>query len=198
MSDRSRMLDITESMAEQPISAAEARGQVLLIVDDDKAFLQRLARAMEKRGYVTETAESVAEARAKVEAANPAFAVVDMRLEDGNGLDVIELIRARRPEARAIVLTGYGNIATAVTAVKLGAIDYLSKPADADEIHAALMQKRDERAKPPENPMSADRVRWEHIQRVYELCDRNVSETARRLNMHRRTLQRILAKRAPR
>jgi len=192
------MLDITESMAEQPISAAEARGQVLLIVDDDKAFLQRLARAMEKRGYVTETAESVAEARAKVEAANPAFAVVDMRLEDGNGLDVIELIRARRPEARAIVLTGYGNIATAVTAVKLGAIDYLSKPADADEIHAALMQKRDERAKPPENPMSADRVRWEHIQRVYELCDRNVSETARRLNMHRRTLQRILAKRAPR
>jgi two-component system response regulator RegA len=198
MSDRSRMLDITESMAEQPISAAEARGQVLLIVDDDKAFLQRLARAMEKRGYVTETAESVAEARAKVEATNPAFAVVDMRLEDGNGLDVIELIRARRPEARAIVLTGYGNIATAVTAVKLGAIDYLSKPADADEIHAALMQKRDERAKPPENPMSADRVRWEHIQRVYELCDRNVSETARRLNMYRRTLQRILAKRAPR
>jgi two-component system, response regulator RegA len=198
MSDRSRMLDITESMAEQPLSTAEAQGQVLLIVDDDKAFLQRLARAMEKRGYVTETAESVAEARAKVEAANPAFAVVDMRLEDGNGLDVIELIRARRPEARAIVLTGYGNIATAVTAVKLGAIDYLSKPADADEIHAALMQKRDERAKPPENPMSADRVRWEHIQRVYELCERNVSETARRLNMHRRTLQRILAKRAPR
>ena len=192
------MLDIAETMAEQPISAAEARGQVLLIVDDDKAFLQRLARAMEKRGYVTETAESVAEARAKVEATNPAYVVVDMRLDDGNGLDVIELIRARRPEARAIVLTGYGNIATAVTAVKLGAIDYLSKPADADEIHAALMQKRDERAKPPENPMSADRVRWEHIQRVYELCERNVSETARRLNMHRRTLQRILAKRAPR
>ncbi len=130
--------------------------------------------------------------------ANPSFAVVDMRLEDGNGLDVIELIRARRPEARAIILTGYGNIATAVTAVKLGAIDYLSKPADADEIHAALMQMKDSRARPPENPMSADRVRWEHIQRVYELCDRNVSETARRLNMHRRTLQRILAKRAPR
>ena len=192
------MLEQIEPMAEIPPLAAPAEGQVLLIVDDDKAFLQRLARAMEKRGFVTETAESVAEARAKVEACDPAFAVVDMRLEDGNGLDVIEILRSRRPEARAIILTGYGNIATAVTAVKLGAIDYLSKPADADEIYAALMQQKDERAEPPENPMSADRVRWEHIQRVYELCDRNVSETARRLNMHRRTLQRILAKRAPR
>jgi len=192
------MLERAAAMADQPLETAPAEGQVLLIVDDDKAFLQRLARAMEKRGYITETAESVAEARQKVEAANPSFAVVDMRLEDGNGLDVIEMIRARRPEARAIILTGYGNIATAVTAVKLGAVDYLSKPADADEIHAALMQKRDARATPPENPMSADRVRWEHIQRIYELCDRNVSETARRLNMHRRTLQRILAKRAPR
>jgi two-component system response regulator RegA len=192
------MLDLAEAMADQPNSSGSAQGEVLLIVDDDKAFLQRLARAMEKRGFVTETAESVAEARAKVETANPDFAVVDMRLEDGNGLDVIEILRARKPEARAIILTGYGNIATAVTAVKLGAVDYLSKPADADEIHAALMQKKDERAEPPENPMSADRVRWEHIQRVYELCDRNVSETARRLNMHRRTLQRILAKRAPR
>jgi two-component system, response regulator RegA len=192
------MLERAAAMADQPSEIAPAEGEVLLIVDDDKAFLQRLARAMEKRGYVTETAESIAEARQKVEAANPSFAVVDMRLEDGNGLDVIEMIRARRPEARAIILTGYGNIATAVTAVKLGAVDYLSKPADADEIHAALMQKKDARALPPENPMSADRVRWEHIQRVYELCDRNVSETARRLNMHRRTLQRILAKRAPR
>ncbi len=192
------MLERAVAMADQPSETAPAEGQVLLIVDDDKAFLQRLARAMEKRGYLTETAELVAEARHKVEAANPSFAVVDMRLEDGNGLDVIEMIRARRPEARAIILTGYGNIATAVTAVKLGAVDYLSKPADADEIHAALMQKKDARALPPENPMSADRVRWEHIQRVYELCDRNVSETARRLNMHRRTLQRILAKRAPR
>jgi two-component system response regulator RegA len=192
------MLDLAEAMADQPNSSGSAQGEVLLIVDDDKAFLQRLARAMEKRGFVTETAETVAEARAKVESANPDFAVVDMRLEDGNGLDVIEILRARRPAARAIILTGYGNIATAVTAVKLGAVDYLSKPADADEIYAALMQKKDERAQPPENPMSADRVRWEHIQRVYELCDRNVSETARRLNMHRRTLQRILAKRAPR
>jgi two-component system response regulator RegA len=178
---------------------APAAGKTLLIVDDDKAFLQRLARAMEKRGYITETAETVAEALGKIDAVRPNFAVVDMRLEDGkNGLDVIEHLRSRRPEARAIVLTGYGNIATAVTAVKLGAIDYLSKPADADEVDAALTQQQHERALPPENPMSADRVRWEHIQRIYELCDRNVSETARRLNMHRRTLQRILAKRAPR
>jgi len=170
----------------------------LLIVDDDKPFLQRLARAMETRGYVVDTADSVAEGLRKADAEPPAYAVVDMRLEDGNGLDVIELIRRRRPDSRMVVLTGYGNIATAVTAVKLGAVDYLAKPADADEVHFALTRNPTEKAVPPENPMSADRVRWEHIQRIYELCDRNVSETARRLNMHRRTLQRILAKRAPR
>jgi two-component system response regulator RegA len=170
----------------------------LLIVDDDKPFLQRLARAMESRGFVVDTADSVAEGIRKAEAGPPAYAVVDLRLEDGNGLDVIELIRKRRPDSRMVVLTGYGNIATAVTAVKLGAVDYLAKPADADEVVAALTHDGTAKAAPPENPMSADRVRWEHIQRVYELCDRNVSETARRLNMHRRTLQRILAKRAPR
>lgn len=170
----------------------------LLIVEDDKPFLTRLARAMEGRGFTVDTAESVEEAVAKVKANPPAYAVVDMRLADGNGLDVVVAIRERRQEARAIILTGYGNIATAVTAVKLGAVDYLSKPADADEIFAALTRSAGERAAPPENPMSADRVRWEHIQRVYEMCERNVSETARRLNMHRRTLQRILAKRAPR
>jgi two-component system response regulator RegA len=170
----------------------------LIIVDDDKAFLQRLARAMESRGFIVDTADSVAEGLRKVDHNPPAFAVVDMRLEDGNGLDVIELIRRRRPESRMVVLTGYGNIATAVTAVKLGAVDYLAKPADADEVFLALTRDPTEKATPPDNPMSADRVRWEHIQRVYELCERNVSETARRLNMHRRTLQRILAKRAPR
>ena len=153
---------------------------------------------MESRGFEVDTAESVEEAVSKARAKAPAYAVVDMRLEDGNGLDVVEALRRRRPDSRVIVLTGYGNIATAVTAVKLGAIDYLSKPADADDIFAALTRTAGERAAPPENPMSADRVRWEHIQRVYEMCDRNVSETARRLNMHRRTLQRILAKRAPR
>jgi len=170
----------------------------LLIVDDDRPFLTRLARAMESRGFEVEAAESVADALGKVRARAPAYAVVDMRLGDGNGLDVITAIHERRADARAIILTGYGNIATAVNAVKLGAIDYLSKPADADDIFAALTGTGGERAALPENPMSADRVRWEHIQRVYEMCDRNVSETARRLNMHRRTLQRILAKRAPR
>jgi two-component system, response regulator RegA len=128
---------------------------------------------------------------------SPAFAVVDMRLGDGNGLDVISALKSRRPDARAIVLTGYGNIATAVNAVKLGAVDYLAKPVDADDVVHALLNHDGNAAEPPENPMSADRVRWEHIQRIYELCNRNVSETARRLNMHRRTLQRILAKRAP-
>ncbi|MEP0324737.1 ActR/PrrA/RegA family redox response regulator transcription factor [Bauldia litoralis] len=170
----------------------------LLIVDDDKPFLQRLARAMETRGYEVDTADSVADGLRKVESTPPSYAVVDMRLDDGNGLDVVALIRKRRPDSRIVVLTGYGNIATAVTAVKLGAFDYLAKPADADDVHLALTRDPLEKAEPPENPMSADRVRWEHIQRVYELCDRNVSETARRLNMHRRTLQRILAKRAPR
>lgn len=170
----------------------------LLIVDDDKPFLTRLARAMESRGFEVATAETVAEGLNQVRIRPPANAVVDMRLNDGNGLDVVEAIRARRDDCRTIVLTGYGNIATAVTAVKLGAMDYLSKPADADDIYAALVRREGEKAELPENPMSADRVRWEHIQRVYEMCDRNVSETARRLNMHRRTLQRILAKRAPR
>ena len=152
---------------------------------------------MESRGYKVTTADSVASGLAAIAASAPAYAVIDMRLEDGNGLDVIEELSKARPESRAVVLTGYGNIATAVTAVKIGAVDYLSKPADADDICNALLARTDQKADPPENPMSADRVRWEHIQRVYELCNRNVSETARRLNMHRRTLQRILAKRAP-
>lgn len=170
----------------------------LLLVDDDNAFLTRLARAMEKRGFQTEIAETVSAGKAIVQNRAPAYAVIDLRLEDGNGLEVVEALRERRPEARIVVLTGYGAIATAVAAVKMGATDYLSKPADANDITNALLAKGEALPPPPENPMSADRVRWEHIQRVYELCDRNVSETARRLNMHRRTLQRILAKRSPR
>ena len=169
----------------------------LLIVDDDEPFLKRLARAMEKRGFEVETAGSVAAGTAIATVRTPAYAVVDLRLGDGNGLDVVERIRERREDSRVVVLTGYGAIATAVAAVKIGATDYLSKPADANDVTAALLASDDELPPPPENPMSADRVRWEHIQRVYELCDRNVSETARRLNMHRRTLQRILAKRSP-
>ena len=171
--------------------------KTLLIVEDDKAFLQRLASAMQTRGFAVTTAESVAEGLQQVQHSAPAFAVVDMRLGDGNGLDVISALKRSRPEARAIILTGYGNIATAVNAVKLGAVDYLAKPVDADDVVSALLSHEDRKIEPPANPMSADRVRWEHIQRIYELCGRNVSETARRLNMHRRTLQRILAKRAP-
>ncbi|TDR89256.1 ActR/PrrA/RegA family redox response regulator transcription factor [Enterovirga rhinocerotis] len=184
-------------MSELPIPFSGTE-MSLLIVDDDRPFSSRLARAMEGRGYDVRVAESVQEGLTAIEQKAPTFAVIDMRLGDGSGLDVIARLKERRPDARGVILTGYGNIATAVTAVKLGAFDYLAKPADADEIHAALKAEPGERANPPENPMSADRVRWEHIQRVYELCGRNVSETARRLNMHRRTLQRILAKRAPR
>ena len=185
-------------MAMADLAPASVPGdRSLLIVEDDKSFLQRLARAMESRGFTVTTAETVAEGLTQLETSSPAFAVVDMRLDDGNGLDVISALKRRRPDARAIILTGYGNIATAVNAVKLGAVDYLSKPVDADDVVAALLALDGRKAEPPENPMSADRVRWEHIQRIYELCGRNVSETARRLNMHRRTLQRILAKRAP-
>ena len=171
--------------------------KTLLLVDDDEPFLRRLTKAMEKRGFKVESAGSVAAGRAIATARPPAYAVVDLRLTDGNGLDVVEVLNDKRPDCRVVVLTGYGAIATAVAAVKIGATDYLSKPADASDIMNALLASGDDLPPPPENPMSADRVRWEHIQRVYELCDRNVSETARRLNMHRRTLQRILAKRSP-
>ena len=181
--------------ATAPLSGED---KTLLLVEDDRPLRERLARALETRGFIVSQAESVAEGKAKAKEAPPAFAVVDLKLEDGNGLDVVETLHTTRPDSRVVVLTGVGNIAPAVAAVKYGAIDYLPKPADADDILAALMATPGGKPKPPENPMSADRVRWEHIQRIYELCNRNVSETARRLNMHRRTLQRILAKRAPR
>ena len=189
---------VTSETANAAVKQKIPSERSLLIVEDDHSFLQRLAKALEQRGFVVATAESVADGLLEVERSAPAFAVVDMRLADGNGLDVISALKRRRPDARGIILTGYGNIATAVNAVKLGAVDYLAKPVDADDVVAALLAQDNARIEPPENPMSADRVRWEHIQRIYELCGRNVSETARRLNMHRRTLQRILAKRAPR
>jgi two-component system response regulator RegA len=191
MNDLSKTADVSSELA-----SFEDRS--LLLADDDRPFLTRLTRAMESRGFQVTAVDSVAEGLATIRRTAPAFAVVDMRLGDGNGLDIISELKALRPDSRGIILTGYGNIATAVTAVKLGAFDYLAKPADADEIYNALMAIQHDKAELPENPMSADRVRWEHIQRIYELCGRNVSETARRLNMHRRTLQRILAKRAPR
>ncbi len=169
----------------------------LLLVDDDEIFVNRLARAMDKRGFQVRTALGVAEAKTMIAQDPPAYAVIDLRLEDGSGLDVVEALRDRREDARIVVVTGYGAIATAVAAVKMGATDYLAKPADANEVTAALLSSGEQLPPPPDNPMSADRVRWEHIQRVFEQCDRNVSETARRLHMHRRTLQRILAKRGP-
>jgi two-component system response regulator RegA len=169
----------------------------LLIVDDDAPFRQRLVQAMEKRGFSVVAADSVAAGIELTRHNPPAFAVVDMRLGDGNGLEVVKALRALRADARIVDLTGYANIATAVAAVKTGAVDYLAKPTDADTIEAALMAKASALPPPPEQPMTADRVRWEHLQRVYEQCDHNVSETARRLRMHRRTLQRILAKYAP-
>ena len=173
--------------------------KTLLIVDDDAPFRMRLERAMKSRGFdVIAAVGTVSEAIGIARRTPPAYAVVDLRLEDGDGLDVVRTLYNHREDCRAIMLTGYGNIATAVAAVKSGAIDYLAKPADADDVAKALLANTNTKPAPPENPMSADRVRWEHIQRVFELCNNNVSETARRLNMHRRTLQRILAKRAPR
>ncbi len=193
-------------MASDTVSAQEGprltftgdAARSLLIVDDDSPFRNRLARAMERRGFDVVAVESVALGVEVAQESAPVFAVIDLRLGDGSGLDVVSALRDARPDARIVVLTGYGNIATAVAAVKAGAVDYLPKPADADQIEAALLVDGRPLPSPPENPMSADRVRWEHIQRVFEQCDRNVSETARRLKMHRRTLQRILNKHAPR
>lgn len=170
----------------------------LLIVDDDNALRRTLARSMESRNFDVTVAESVADAMMQIANTLPDYAILDLKLEDGHGLEVVEKLRSVRPDCRIVILTGFGNIATAVAAVKAGALDYLPKPANPDEIERALLQSEGGLPEPPEDPMSADRVRWEHIQRVFEQCDRNVSETARRLKMHRRTLQRILAKHAPR
>jgi two-component system, response regulator RegA len=189
---------IGEPDATVPPATAREDERHLLIVDDDEPFRTRLARAMERRGYQVTTADSVESGIVAARASLPAFAVVDLRLGEGSGLDVVQALRDVRGDVRIVMLTGYGNIATAVAAVKAGAVDYLPKPADADQVEAALKMHSRPLPPPPEHPMSADRVRWEHIQRVFEQCGRNVSETARRLNMHRRTLQRILAKYAPR
>ena len=177
---------------------ADFADKSLLIVDDDAPLRDRLARAMEKKGFQVVQAESVKQGITEAKNSPPAFAVVDLRLEDGNGLEVVKEIRKLKKDSKVIMLTGYGNIPTAVAAVKAGAADYIPKPADADDVENALLALPEEKAIPPKNPMSADRVKWEHIHRVFELCNRNVSETARRLKMHRRTLQRILSKRSPR
>jgi len=175
----------------------EFKDKSLLIVDDDNPFRERLARAMGKKGFLVTQAEGVKKGIESLKTMEPSFAVVDLRLKDGNGLEVVKEIQKLNKNSRIIMLTGYGNIPTAVAAIKHGAIDYLAKPADADDVEKALLADPNTKAPPPENPMTADRVRWEHIHRVFELCNRNVSETARRLKMHRRTLQRILSKRSP-
>ncbi|ACI99923.1 MULTISPECIES: ActR/PrrA/RegA family redox response regulator transcription factor [Rhodospirillales] len=187
----------TQPQEQEKLTFTGDASRSLLIVDDDAPFRTRLARAMERRGFDVVAVDSVAMGVEMAHEAAPRFAVVDLRLGDGSGLEVVKALRDARPEARIVMLTGYGNIATAVAAVKAGAVDYLPKPADADAVEAALLAEGP-LPPPPENPMSADRVRWEHIQRVFEQCERNVSETARRLKMHRRTLQRILNKHAPR
>jgi len=186
-------------MTEQPPASAEptvSHGS-LLLADDDNSFRKRLAVTLGRRGFDVEAAESAAAARQLMRQMTPDFAVLDLRLGDGNGLDLVAELRALHPHTKVVILTGYGNLATAVAAVKEGAIDYLAKPVDPEDLMHTLLAKQGEKPEPPAEPMSADRVRWEHIQRVYELCDRNVSETARRLKMHRRTLQRILSKRSP-
>ena len=169
----------------------------LLIVDDDNPLRDRLARAMEKKGFKVIQAGSVKDAINQARNSTPSFAVVDLRLGDGNGLEVVKEIRKLKKDSKIVMLTGYGNLPTAIAAIKAGAIDYIPKPVDADDVEKALLALPESKARPPENPMSADRVKWEHIHRVFELCNRNVSETARRLKMHRRTLQRILSKRSP-
>ena len=179
-------------------ATAPGGGRKLLLVDDDAPLRRSMTRALERRGFQVLPAEGVAEARALAREHRPEFAVLDMRLAEGSGLDLVHTLRELRPETRIVIVTGYGNIATAVAAIKAGAVDYLAKPVDADDVANALLKSGHGLPPPRENPMSADRVRWEHIQRVFEQCNRNVSETARRLNMHRRTLQRILNKRAPR
>ena len=186
------------NIAQNVNKIAEFDDKSLLLVDDDNPFRERLARAMEKKGFEVTQAESVQKGINAVKSKKPAFAVVDLRLNDGNGLEVVKEIQNNNSKSRIVMLTGYGNIPTAVAAIKEGAIDYLSKPADADDVEKALLADPNKKAAPPENPMSADRVKWEHIHRVFELCNRNVSETARRLKMHRRTLQRILSKKSPR
>ena len=184
--------------SENQLRLSDFVDKTLLIVDDDDPLRGRLSRAMEKKGFMVKEAKSVKESIELVKKSPPNFALIDLRLEDGNGLDVVKELSKRRKDSRIVMLTGYGNLPTAVAAVKAGAIDYIAKPVDADDVEAALLAKPESKAKPPENPMSADRVKWEHIHRVFELCNRNVSETARRLKMHRRTLQRILSKRSPR
>jgi two-component system response regulator RegA len=171
--------------------------KTLLLVDDDALTRTRLARALERKGFIVHATESMREGIEFARREHPHYAVVEIRLGDGGGLDIVSELRRWRTDARIVVLTAYASIATTVAAIKAGAVDYLPKPAGPEAVERAL-RGEDSVPEVPQDPMSADRVRWEHIQRVYQQYGCNVSETARRLHMHRRTLQRILSKHAPR
>ena len=188
----------TQKNYPEQLNLSDFSDKSLLILDDDDPLRGRLSRAMEKKGFIIKEAKTVSDGLQIVKNSAPSFALIDLSLEDGNWLDVVKELSKNRKDCRIVMLTGYGNLPTAVAAIKAGAIDYMAKPVDADDVEAALLASPESKAQPPENPMSADRVKWEHIHRVFELCNRNVSETARRLKMHRRTLQRILSKRSPR
>jgi two-component system response regulator RegA len=167
------------------------KDRTLLIVENDIYLLERLTRAMAERGFEVRGAPSVERAVALVHQRPPAFAIVDLRLADGNGLQVIEVLKRMRPNARVVMLSAYGSFPTVVSAIKLGAFDYLTKPADADEITDTLLTFPAGPVPPPEHPMSPERARRLHIEAIFEACGGNISATARQLNMHRRTLQRI-------
>ena len=171
----------------------------LLLVDDDETFCQVLAVALERRGFAVKVAHDVAEGLAAAENESPEFAVIDLKMPGPSGLELIKKLKALDAHTRIVVLTGFASVATAVEAIKLGATHYLAKPADADEIVAAFSRDSGNAAVPVETkPLPLSRLEWEHIQKVLAESDGNISETARRLGMHRRTLQRKLAKRPSR
>lgn len=168
----------------------------ILVVEDDELFRTSLSQALAKRGYAVAAAATPAGALELAQCDPPDAAVLDLKLADDSGLGLIGPLKELRPGMRILLLTGYASIATAVEAIKLGATHYLAKPADADEILAALgRDEGDARAALPDTPMSVERLEWEHIQKVLAEHDGNISATARALKMHRRTLQRKLAKR---
>ncbi|MEM8740562.1 MAG: response regulator [Pseudomonadota bacterium] len=169
--------------------------RTLLIVDEERSFTEGLASAMLRRGFEVVCAGSAGAALDLIEERPPAFMVTELRLRDGSGLDIVEALCAASQTARPVVVTGFGDVPTAVAAVRVGALDYISKPASADDVLAALLAPRGGKPMPPKNPMTPSELRQAHIDRVFELYGHNVSETARRLDMHRRTLQRILARR---
>lgn len=177
----------------------DAETHKLLIVDDDDTFAHVLARALSSRGFAVQTAGDADSAVMVARKQRPAFCVLDLKLGENNGLRLVPELKAIVPDMRILLLTGYASIATAVEAIKRGAHDYLAKPVDADAVARALLEPdttlaNDEGPEPPEAPLPLRRLEWEHIQRVLVECDGNISETARRLGMHRRTLQRKLAK----